>query len=120
MAFMSRTLRGSERHYPAMEKEATAIIESVRKREHLLARRHFTILTDPKSVAFMMDNRRRTKIKNNKIQYWRLELASFSYSIKYRPGKDNVAADAFTRVVCASTITHLNCTSCITIYVILV
>ena len=29
VAFMSRTHRGSERHYPAMEKEATAIIESV-------------------------------------------------------------------------------------------
>ena len=67
LIFMSWTLRGSERHYPAMEKEATAIIESVRKWEHLLARRPFTILTDQKSVAFMMDNKRRTKIKNNKI-----------------------------------------------------
>ena len=51
----------------------------------------------------MKNNRRRTKIKNNKIQCWLLELASFSYSINYRPGKDNVAADAFTRVVCDST-----------------
>ena len=103
VTFVSRTLRGSKRHYPTMEKEATAIIESVRKWEHLLARRHFRILTDPKSEAFIMDNRRRTKIKNNKIQCWRLELASFSYSIKYKQGKDNVAADAFTRVVFAST-----------------
>ena len=31
VAFMSRTLRGSERHYPAFEKEATAVIEAVRK-----------------------------------------------------------------------------------------
>ena len=31
VAFMSRTLQGSELHYPAVEKEATAIIEAVRK-----------------------------------------------------------------------------------------
>ena len=38
VAFMSRTLQGSEMHYPPVEKEATAIIEAVRKWEHLLAR----------------------------------------------------------------------------------
>ena len=37
VAFMSRTLQGSEMHYPPVEKEATAIIEAVRKWEHLLA-----------------------------------------------------------------------------------
>lgn len=100
---MSRTLRGGEKHYPAVEKEATAIIEAIRKWEHFLARHHFTLITDQKSVAFMLDNRRRTKIKNNKIQCWRLELASFSYSIKYRPGIENAAPDALTRAVCAVT-----------------
>ena len=103
VAFMSRTLRGGEKHYPAVEKEATAIIEAIRKWEHLLARQHFTLITDQKSVAFMLDNRKRTKIKNNKIQCWRLELASFSYTIKYRPGVENVAPDALTRVTCAVT-----------------
>ena len=85
VAFMSRTLHGGETHYPAVEKEATAIIEAVRKWSHLLARQQFTLITYQKSVAFMLDNRKRTKIKNNKIQCWRLELASFSYVVKYRP-----------------------------------
>ena len=102
VAFMSRTLHGSERRYPTVEKEATAIVEAIRKWEHLLARQHFTLITDQNSVAFMLDNRKRSKIKNNKIHCWRLELASFSYTIKFRPGRDNVAADAFTRAVCAS------------------
>ena len=56
VAFMSRTLHGSERRYPAVEKEATAIVEAIRKWEHLLARQHFTLITDQKSVAFMLDN----------------------------------------------------------------
>ena len=50
----------------------------------------------------MLDSRKRTKIKNNKIQGWRLELASFSYTITYRPGKDNVGPDTLTRAFCAS------------------
>ena len=101
VAFMSRCLQGSELHYPAVEKEATAIIEAVRKWSHFLARQRFTIVTDQRSVAFMLDNRRRTKIKNNKIQCWRLELASFSYNIQYRPGKKNIAPDTLTRAFCS-------------------
>ena len=50
----------------------------------------------------MFDSKKRTKIKNNKIQAWRLELGSFSYTVKYRPGKDNVAPDSFTRAFSSS------------------
>ena len=65
---MSRTLQNSELHYPPVEKGATAIIEAVRKCIHFPARRQFTLITDQRSVAFMLDSRKRTKIKNNKIQ----------------------------------------------------
>ena len=104
VAFMSRTLQGSEIHYPSVEKEATAIIEAVRKWSHLLARQHFQLITDQRSVAFILDNRKRTKIKNSKIQEWRVELSSYSYTIRYRPGKDNVAPDSFTRSYLCSTV----------------
>ena len=57
-----------------------------------------------RSIAFMLDNRKRSKIKNDKIQSWRLmELSSFSYSIRYRPGKENVVADALSRSFCNAT-----------------
>ena len=102
VAFFSRTLQKSEFHYPAVEKEALAIVESIRKWSHLLIRQPFTLITDQRSVAFMLDNRMRTKIKNNKILGWRLELAPFSYSIKYRPGKANIGADPLTRASCSA------------------
>ena len=41
VAFMSRTLQGSEMHYPPVEKEATAIIEAVRKWEHFVSETTF-------------------------------------------------------------------------------
>ena len=68
VAFMSKTLSKSERGYPSVEKEALAIIEAVRKWNHLLSHQMFTLITDQQSVSFMFDNRKRSKIKNNKIQ----------------------------------------------------
>lgn len=102
VTFMSRTLSKCELNYPSEEKEACAIIEAVRKWRHLL---YFTLVTDQRYMAFMVDNRKGSKIKSNKIQFW-VELAEFSYSISYRPGVDNVAPDAFTRAYCASFIPY--------------
>ena len=107
VAFMSKTLSKSEKWYPAVEKEALAIMEAVRKWNHLLSRQQFTLVTDQRSVSYMFDNRKRTKIKNNKIQTWRMELAEFSYVIKYREGKSNVVADSFTRAHCLAVSSNL-------------
>ena len=46
VAFMSRTLQGSELHHPAVEKEATAIIEAICKWNHFLARQQFILITN--------------------------------------------------------------------------
>ena len=96
VAFMSRTLQGSEIKRSSVEKEASAIIEAIRKWRHLLVNKHFTLITDQKPVSFMFSENC-SKIKNDRIFRWRLELLELSYSIVYRPGKDNVVADAFTR-----------------------
>lgn len=56
----------------------------------------FILITDQRSVAFMFTNEKRTKIKNAKIQEWRLELSAFDYTIKYHPGKGNVVPDALS------------------------
>ncbi len=45
----------------------------------------------------MYDKTRKSKIKNTKIQNWRLELSGFHFEVLYRPGKFNVAADALTQ-----------------------
>ena len=46
VAFMSRILQGGEVRYPAIEKEATAIIKVIEKWSHLLFRQTFTMVTD--------------------------------------------------------------------------
>ena len=68
VVFMSSTLQGSGLHYTAVEKDSTAIIKAARKWSDFLLRREFPLITDQRSVAFMLDKRKRTKFKNNKIK----------------------------------------------------
>jgi len=46
VAFMSRSLSGSELHYTAVEKEATPVVEAMRKWHHFPAGRHSTLISD--------------------------------------------------------------------------
>lgn len=98
VAFFSRTLSDSERKHASVEKEACAIVESLRKWRHYLIHRHFLLITDQKSVSYIFDQNHTSKIKNDKIERWRLELSCYKYDIIYRPGIQNNAADALSRV----------------------
>ena len=57
---------------------------------------HNTV-TDQRSVAFMLDPLKGTKVKNNKIFLWRAELGTFSYRVEHTPGVENVVPDALSR-----------------------
>lgn len=98
VAFHSRTLTPCEQRHSSIEKEAYAIVEALRKWRHLLIGRHFKLITDQESVSFMFNSKHASKIKNDKIKRWRLELACYNYDIVYRPGKSNTVADAFSRI----------------------
>ena len=107
VAYFSRRLNATERNYPEVEKKATACVEVIRKWSCFLKGKHFSLYTDQRSASFMFDRRSRSKIKNNKILCWRIELSQYSYDIKQKPGNSNVAADARSRIIC-STITSKN------------
>ncbi|XP_063624762.1 uncharacterized protein LOC134796503 [Cydia splendana] len=98
VAFYSRTLNQSEQNHSAIEKEAYAIVESLKKWRHFLIGKLFLLITDQRFVSFMFDKKHTSKIKNEKIQRWRLELSPYKYEIVYRPGTQNHVADALSRV----------------------
>ena len=98
VAFFSRTLNPNEIKHHAVEKEAAAIVESIRTWRHFLISQKFKLITDQKSISFMFDNHKKSKIKNVKISRWRVELSQYKFDIQYRPGKENVAADTFSRI----------------------
>ena len=65
VAFMSRTLSRCEKRYPAVEREEAAVIEAVRKWQHFLKGRYFTIVSDQEAISFMFDQRHHGKIKKH-------------------------------------------------------
>ena len=102
VGFHSRTFHGSELGHSSVEKEAHAIVDAVKKWDYLLLGKNFTIVTDQQPVSYMFSTEHSSRIKNAKIARWRVELSQFDYNITYRAGKDNVAADMFTRAYCSA------------------
>ncbi|XP_059053675.1 uncharacterized protein LOC131847961 [Achroia grisella] len=107
VAFFSRSLTESERNHSSIEKEASAIVESLRRWRHYLIGKHFLLITDQQSVSFMFNQKHSSKIKNEKIERWRLELSCFKFDIIYRPGKQNIVSDTLSRV-CANMFSRKN------------
>jgi len=98
VCFFSHKLTSTEQKWSAVELEAFAIVSAVDHMRQYLLGRHFQLLTDQQGVSFLFDSRPRNKIKNSKINRWRVELAEYSFDITYRPGATNSAADALSRV----------------------
>ena len=95
-------LSSTEQKHSSIEKEAYAIVEALRKWKHSLIGKHFNLVTDQRSVSFMFDLKHPSKIKNDKIQRWRLELAPYEFTTIYRPGNLNCAPDTFSKATAAS------------------
>lgn len=106
IAYYSRTLKQSEKHMPSIEKEAYAIVESIHHWRHFLQYKNFTLLTDQEAVSYIFKRDGKGKTRNDKLLRWRLELSTYTYDVKYRPGKDNIGADALSRA-CATTNTSI-------------
>lgn len=45
------------------------------------------LVTDQRSMAFICASKKCSKIKDAKIQEWKLRLAAFIYKMKYHAGK---------------------------------
>ena len=99
VAYASRTLNKSEQNYGQIDKEATAIIFGLRKFRMYLYGRHFTILTDHKPLEHIFGPKTAVPtLAAQRLQRWAIELAAFDYAIRYLPAKDNVLADALSRL----------------------
>ena len=102
IAFFSRTLSKSEQGMSVVEREALAIIEATRRWNDYMHLFPIVIKTDQKAVSYIF-TKQKSRIKNEKLARWRMELSEFHYDILYRKGTENTTADALSRVVSCTT-----------------
>ncbi len=94
IAFTGRATSLHEKNATTTELECLACVYCVTKWEVYLTGREFTLITDHHSLQYILG-------KNNKLSpklsRWALYLSQFQYTVEYRKGLLNGAADAMSR-----------------------
>jgi len=99
IAYASRTLNKHEKGYSQIDKEGAAIMFGLQKFRTYLYGRHFTILSDHKPLERIFGPKNAIPtLAAQRLQRWAIQLAAFDYEIKHVAAKDNVLADALSRL----------------------
>jgi hypothetical protein len=93
LAYYSSSLCPRNAALSTYEKEALAIIESLKRWCHYFLGNKLIIKTDQESLKFMTDQRMATGIQHKLM----LKLLEFDFTLEYKKGKENVVADALSR-----------------------
>jgi hypothetical protein len=94
VVFWSGKLTATQQNYSVHELELLAIKESLVRFKHILQGVHFRILTDPKSLEYLMTQKNLSPRQTR----WLETFKEFDYTIEYIPGETNVLADALSRM----------------------
>lgn len=93
VAYFSKKLLDYQKNYSISELECLAIVESLEYFHHYLYGSKFTVITDHQALKWL----HKVKKPNSRLFKWSLKLSQFDFQIQYRPGKNNVEADALSR-----------------------
>lgn len=94
ISYISRTLNTHECNYSTIEKELLSIVWSCKMFRPYLFGRKFLIYTDHRPLVWLFN----LKEPNSKLIRWRLKLEEYNYEIIYKKGKQNINADALSRI----------------------
>ncbi|PHJ19301.1 retrotransposable element tf2 155 kda protein type 1 [Cystoisospora suis] len=93
IAFESRKMSDRERFLPAFESELLAIVYALMKWKSFIGTKLVTIQTDHATLGRILQQKNVT----TRLGYWLDKLAGFNIEVIYKPGKQNVVADAISR-----------------------
>jgi hypothetical protein len=92
--FISKVLNKAEQNYSTIERELYAIVYCVDSFRHYVYGFEFVIYTDHRPLVYLFN----LKKPSSKLFRWKLMLSEYSFKIIYKPGAQNVVADALSRV----------------------
>ncbi|KAE8916052.1 Transposon Tf2-9 polyprotein [Phytophthora fragariae] len=94
VSFQSRQLKAAEKNYPVHDKELLAMKYALVKfRVHLLGQKPFVIYTDHASLRTATSSPHLSQ----RMARWLSFFAEYNFTVEYKPGKQNVLADALPR-----------------------
>ena len=97
--FASKKLSAAELNYSQLDKEALALVYAVTKFKYFLLGRKFVIRTDHKPLLGLFGKDKQIPINANaRLQRWALLLSQYDYNLCFKAGKENVVADALSRL----------------------
>ncbi|GFW84194.1 retrovirus-related Pol polyprotein from transposon opus [Trichonephila clavipes] len=95
IAFYSKKLNETQTRYSTYDRELLGIYLSVKHFKHLLEGNDFVIYTDHKPLTFAFKQKNeKASPRQQQLQY----ISEFSCNIQHVLGKDNVVADALSRI----------------------
>src|SRR6185369_2869174 len=94
IAFASKALSPAEQNYDATDREALAVIWAIRKYNHYLHGRHFTVYTDHKALLSII---MKLEPRGKRRARWVNELQQYNFTIGHIKGEKNFITDALSR-----------------------
>lgn len=94
VAFLSKALSNQHKRLSIYEKEFLALIMAVEKWRQYLQGQEFVIRTDHESLAYLTKQNLHSHMQRRDMT----RLMGLHFKVVYRKGKENVAADALSRV----------------------
>ena len=93
VAYFSKKLNARMQRQSAYTRELFAIIEALAKFRHYLLGSKFIIKTDQKSLKSLLTQ----SLQTPEQQAWMHKFMGYDFEIQYKPGAENIPADALSR-----------------------
>uniref|UniRef100_A0A336MPS3 RNA-directed DNA polymerase n=1 Tax=Culicoides sonorensis TaxID=179676 RepID=A0A336MPS3_CULSO len=104
----SATLSKAEENYSQLHREALAIVFGVKKFHKFIYGTPVVVYTDCQALATLLSGKKDLgNIMNSRFLRWILFLQNYDLTVKFRPSKDTINADALSRLP-ASVPTNIN------------